>query len=180
MKITISRDAVEKLLAAFRSVLRETGRDATERERIMLRWFDETLSDSTDYVAEVARKVNKLRDEWARIPMTAMELHSLHGCLECLRNLEDRDWWVMREFLAYTPRHGERFYQVKSRDRFLSAPVDTLVAAGEWAKTHRKKPASATVRRHPDLPRDKTRREYKPEEFREMFKGLMPEKNEAD
>lgn len=178
MKLTISREAVEKLVVAFRSVLKETGREATERERIMLKWFDETLGDSVDYVAEVTRKVNKLRDEWSRIPMTAMELHSLHGCLESLRCLEDRDWHVMKDFLAYVPRHGERFYQVKSRDRFLSAPTDTLVAAGEWAKTHRKKPAITPAKRHPDLPQEETRREYKPEEFREMFKGILPPDNQ--
>lgn len=175
MKITLSRQAVEKLLAAFKAALAETGRVATEREMKMVEWFEMTLSDDLSPVDDIVRKVNKLRDEWARLPMTAMEMHSLHGCLECLQGMEDRDWHIIKDFLAYSPRHGERFYQVRSRDRFLSAPVDTLVAAAEWAKTHRKRPVQSAPR-HPDLPQDATRREYKPDEFREMFKGILPEK----
>ena len=174
MKITISRQAVEKLLEAFKGTLAELQRIPNERELKMIKWFETTLSDDLSPVDEIVRKVNKLREEWARLPMTAMEMHSLHGCLESLEGMEDRDWHIIRDYLAYSPRHGERFYQVRSRDRFLSAPVDTLVAAAEWAKTHRKKPAAT---RHPDLPKpEETRREYKPEEFREMFRGILPEK----
>jgi hypothetical protein len=174
VKITISRQAVEKLLSAFKLTLVELQRHPSEREAKMIKWFETTLSDDLSPVDEIVRKVNKLREEWARLPMTAMEMHSLHGCLECLEGMEDRDWHIIRDYLAYSPRHGERFYQVRSRDRFLSAPVDTLVAAAEWAKTHRKKPAAT---RHPDLPKpEETRREYKPEEFREMFRGILPEK----
>jgi hypothetical protein len=175
VKITLSREAVEKLLAAFKATLAETGRAATERESKMIHWFEMTLSDDLSPVEEIVRKVNKLRDEWARLPMTAMEMHSLHGSLDCLHGMEDRDWYIVKDFLAYTPRHGEKFYQVRSRNAFLSAPADTLVAASEWAKTHRKRQIQPSPR-HPDLPQDTTRREYKPDEFREMFKGILPDK----
>jgi len=176
MKITISRQAVEKLLAAFKATLAETGRAATEREMKMIEWFDMTLSDDLSPVEDIIRKSNKLRDEWDRIPLTAAEMHDLHGSLDCLQSFENGDWHIMKRFLAYTPRHGEKLYQVRSRRQFFVSPVDTLVASREWEKTHCKRPTQSPTPRHPDLPQDTTRREHSPEEFREMFKGILPEK----
>jgi hypothetical protein len=85
---------------------------------------------------ELVPKVNSLRPEWKKMPhLSAMEMHTLQGCAHSLEGLDEASWSLMRDFLAYAPRGAEKLYQVRSREKFLQTPVDTLTAATEWQKT---------------------------------------------
>jgi hypothetical protein len=85
---------------------------------------------------ELIPKVNSLRPEWKKMPhLSAMEMHTLQGCAHSLEGLDEGSWNLMRDFLAYAPRGAEKLYQVRSREKFLQTPVDTLTAATEWQKT---------------------------------------------
>lgn len=131
MKLSIRRDAVEKLVDAFESVMVELPRQPTDRERTMLRWFREFLSDNVTPVDRVLQEVGKLKEGWAR-PLSQIEMHELNGSLEFLATVTDGEWQVMREWLNYKPKSWENLYQVKNRQSFLRAPVDTLNAAEAW------------------------------------------------
>jgi hypothetical protein len=90
---------------------------------------------------ELVPKVNSLRPEWKKMPhLSAMEMHTLQGCAHSLECLTETDWQLMREFLAYAPRGAEKPYQVRSREKFLQTPVDTLTAATEWQKSQGNSP----------------------------------------
>jgi len=85
---------------------------------------------------ELVPKVNSLRAEWQKMPhLSATEMYTLQGCAHSLEGLDESSWSLMRDFLAYVPRGAEKIYQVRSREKFLQTPVDTLTAATEWKKT---------------------------------------------
>jgi len=84
----------------------------------------------------IKAKVNTLRVEWGKMPhFSASENYTLQGCAHSLEGLDESSWKLMRDFLAYVPRGAEKLYQVRSREKFLQTPVDTLTAATEWKKT---------------------------------------------
>lgn len=94
---------------------------------------------------DLVPKINALRPEWKKMPhLSHMEMHTLQGCAHSLEGLEDSDWQLMRDFLAYTPRGAEKLYQVRSREKFLQTPVDTLTAATEWQKSQGAAPTKST------------------------------------
>lgn len=94
---------------------------------------------------DLVPKINALRPEWKKMPhLSHMEMHTLQGCAHSLEGLEDSDWELMRDFLAYAPRGAEKLYQVRSRDKFLQTPVDTLTAATEWQKSQGSAPTKST------------------------------------
>jgi hypothetical protein len=89
----------------------------------------------------IKAKVNTLRPEWKKMPhFSGVELHTLQSCAHSLECLTEPDWQLMRDFLAYTPRGAEKPYQVRSREKFLQTPVDTLTAATEWQKSQGNSP----------------------------------------
>jgi hypothetical protein len=89
-------------------------------------------------------KINSLRPEWKKMPhLSAMEMHTLQGCAHSLECLAESDWRLIQDFLAYTPRGTEKLYQVRSREKFLQTPVDTLTAATEWQKSQGNSPAKS-------------------------------------
>lgn len=84
---------------------------------------------------QIKAKVNTLRSEWGKMPhFSASENYTLQGCAHSLEGLDEASWKLMRDYLAYVPRGAEKLYQVRSREKFLQTPVDTLTAATEWAK----------------------------------------------
>lgn len=167
-KIVIPANALARILTRVRGMLPDLKRPATDQERAMVDWLEKMTdeSDGNDMDALV-RKIGLLRPGWDRA-LTAMEMHTLHGSSECLTDFADHEWQLMREYLAYQPRGGERFWQVRSREKFLQAPVDTLTAAEEWAKTHRRKPAVP----RPQAKQEPERGEFSMDQFREMFSSL--------
>lgn len=93
---------------------------------------------------DLVPKVNSLRPEWRKMPhLSAMEMHTLQGCAHSLEGLDEASWILMRNFLAYTPRGTEKLYQVRSREKFLQTPVDTLTAATEWQKSQGNSPTKS-------------------------------------
>jgi len=91
----------------------------------------------------IKAKVNTLRAEWGKMPhFSASENYTLQGCAHSLEGLDESSWKLMRDFLAYVPRGAEKLYQVRSREKFLQTPVDTLTAATEWKKTQGGTPQS--------------------------------------
>jgi hypothetical protein len=89
-------------------------------------------------------KINSLRPEWKKMPhLSAMEMHTLQGCAHSLECLAESDWQLIRDFLAYAPRGTEKLYQVRSREKFLQTPVDTLTAATEWQKSQGNSPTKS-------------------------------------
>jgi hypothetical protein len=89
-------------------------------------------------------KINSLRPEWKKMPhLSAMEMHTLQGCAHSLACLAESDWQLIRDFLAYAPRGTEKLYQVRSREKFLQTPVDTLTAATEWQKSQGNSPTKS-------------------------------------
>ena len=89
-------------------------------------------------------KINSLRPEWQKMPqLSYSESHTLQGCAHSLEGLADSDWNLIRDFLAYTPRGTEKLYQVRSREKFLQTPVDTLTAATEWQKSQGNSPTKS-------------------------------------
>ncbi len=148
MKLSIRRDAVEKLVDAFEAALVELPRQPTDRERTMLRWFREFLSDNVTPVDRVLAEVGKLRTGWG-MPLSYAEQHELHGSMDTLASFTDGEWLAIREWLNYKPKSWENLYQVKNRQSFLRAPVDTLNAAEAWrdqnkASEPRRKPTEQT------------------------------------
>lgn len=131
MKILIRRDAVEKLVNAFESALIELPREPTDRERTMLRWYREFLSDDVSPVDRVLRQLGKLKPGWER-PLSGEEMQEMHGSLETLATLTDGEWQAIAAWLSYKPKSWEKLYQVQNRRSFLRAPVDTLTAAETW------------------------------------------------
>lgn len=148
MKLSIRRDAVEKLVDAFESVMVELPRQPTDRERTMLRWFREFLSDTVTPVDRVLTELGKIKDGWDR-PLSQIEMHELHGSLDTLASFTDGEWLIIREWLNYKPKSWENLYQVKNRQSFLRAPVDTLTAGEAWRDQNktsepRRKPTEQT------------------------------------
>lgn len=137
-KLAIRRDALEKLVDAFESVLRDMPRDPTDRERTMLRWFREFLSDTVTPVDRVLAEVGKLKPGWG-MPLSYAEQHELHGSMDTLASFTDGEWLAIREWLNYKPKSWETLYQVKNRQSFLRAPVDTLNAAEAWRDQNKAK-----------------------------------------
>lgn len=149
-KIPVRADALERLRDHVRNLIRDCKRETTEKERAIVPWLERLLEDDADPdpIRSITAHISSLRPGWER-PMTAMEQHTFHGSLECLRSVTAEEWKLMRDFLGYTPRGGERLYQVRNRDRFLQAPMDTLGAAQEWVKTQRRTgPGIPAARRH--------------------------------
>lgn len=148
-KLAIRRDAIEKLVDAFESVLRDMPRDPTDRERTMLRWFREFLSDDVSPVDRVLKQLGTLKPGWER-PLSQVEMHELHGSLDTLSTFTDAEWQAIAAWLSYKPKSYEKLYQVQNRQSFLRTPVDTLTAAETWRdanKSHepRRKAVSETV-----------------------------------
>jgi len=131
MKILIRRDAVEKLVNAFESALIELPREPTDRERTILRWYREFLSDDVSPVDRVLRQLGKLKPGWER-PLSQVEMHEMNGSLDALATFTDAEWLAVGEWLSYKPKSWEKLYQVQNRQSFLRAPVDTLTAAETW------------------------------------------------
>jgi len=149
MKLTIRRDAIEKIVDSFERILVELPRDPSERERAMLGWFREFLSDDASPVDRITRQLGTLKTGWER-PLSQVEMHELHGSLDTLSTFTDSEWQTIREYLSYVPKSWEKLYQVKSRQWFLQAPVDTLTASETWRDANkaiepRRKPVSEAV-----------------------------------
>jgi hypothetical protein len=136
MKLLVRRDALEKLVDAFESLLVEVPRDPSDRERTMLRWFREFLSDDVSPVDRVVRKLGTLKVGWER-PLSQVEMHELNGSLDTLATFTDSEWQDIAEWLSYKPKSWEKLYQVQNRQSFLRAPVDTLTAAESWKDQNR-------------------------------------------
>ena len=130
-KILIQRDAIEKLRARLKSVFTENSIAPTERDSTMVRWFDEILSDNITPVDRVRKELGRLKPGWER-PLSQVEMHEMHGSLDTLSTFTDSEWKTIRDYLQYVPKSWEKLYQVKSRQWFLQAPVDTLTAAETW------------------------------------------------
>jgi hypothetical protein len=89
-------------------------------------------------------KINTLRPEWKKMPhLSGAEMHTLQSSAHSLECLADADWRLIRDFLAYSPKGAEKLYQVRSREKFLQTPVDTLTAATEWQKSQGNSPAKS-------------------------------------
>jgi len=149
MKILIRRDAVEKLVNAFESALIELPREPTDRERTILRWYREFLSDDVSPVDRVLRQLGKLKPGWDR-PLSQVEMHEMNGSLDALATFTDAEWLAVAEWLSYKPKSWEKLYQVQNRQSFLRAPVDTLTAAETWrdankAQEPRRKPVNESA-----------------------------------
>jgi hypothetical protein len=136
MKLLVRRDALEKLVDAFESLMIELPRDPSDRERTMLRWFREFLSDDVSPVDRVMRQLGKLRPGWER-PLSQVEMHELNGSLDTLATFTDSEWQDIGAWLSYKPKSWEKLYQVQNRQSFLRAPVDTLTAAESWKDQNR-------------------------------------------
>jgi len=148
-KLQIRRDALEKIVDAFERLLIELPRDPSDRERTMLQWFREFLSDDVSPLDRVTRQVATLKPGWDR-PMTAMEEHHLHGAMDTLTDFTDGEWQTIRNYLAYKPKSYEKLFQVSNRNWFLENPVNTLTAAETWRDANRaieprKKPVNEPV-----------------------------------
>jgi len=130
-KLILPRSAVEKLVARFKGIFSDHGIAPTERDQTIMRWYDEQLSDELNPIDRILKELGILKPGWDR-PLSQIEMHELHGSLETLRDFTPREWEVIRRFLAYTPKSYEKLWQVKSRQWFLQAPVDTLTAAETW------------------------------------------------
>jgi hypothetical protein len=170
-KVVIPSSALERILLRVRGMMADLKRPASDKEHALVEWL-EKMTDEGDGndMDSLVRKVGSLRSGWDR-PLTAMEMHTLYGSSECLNDFSKLEWELMRDYLAYQPRPGEKFYQVKSREWFLKSPVDTLTAAEGWAQTHRRKPTAPRPQRH----QEPERGEFSMEQFREIFTGLRAE-----
>ena len=169
-KILIPSTALERILLRIRGMMADLKRPPSDKERALVEWLEKmTDAGDGDDMDALARKIGHLRNGWDRA-MTAMEMHTLHGSSECLNDFSKDEWELMREYLHYTPRAGEKFWQVRSREKFLQAPVDTLTAAEDWARTHRRKASPVK----PPEAREPQRGEFSMDEFREMFGFLRP------
>ncbi len=131
MKLAIRREAVEKLVDAFEKLLVEVPRELTDRERTMLRWFREFLSEELSPVDRVLKQLGTLKPGWER-PLSQVEMHEMHGSLDTLSTFTDGEWHAIAAWLSYKPKSWEKLYQVQNRQSFLRAPVDTLTAAETW------------------------------------------------
>ena len=137
-KLLIRRDALEKIVNALESLIAEVPREATDRERVMVRWCREFLSDDATPVDRVLKQLGTLKPGWDR-PLSQVEMHEMHGSLDTLSTFTDAEWQTIREFLQYVPKSWEKLYQVKSRQWFLQAPVDTLTASETWRDANKLK-----------------------------------------
>ena len=137
-RVVLDLHAVERLLVRVKDLVRDLNRPPTDAEQRMVKWLEDKIADSDDSMEVIMRRVNTLRPSWGRFPFTAVEMHTLHGSLGVLREMTDADAKLIREYLEYCPKPGERFFQVRNRDKFLQAPHDTISAAEDWAKTHRR------------------------------------------
>jgi hypothetical protein len=131
MKLLVRRDALEKIVNAFEALLVELPRDPSDRERTMLRWFREFLSDDVSPVDRVLRQLGRLKPGWER-PLSQVEMHEMNGSLDTLATFTDAEWSDIAEWLQYKPKSWEKLYQVQNRQSFLRSPVDTLTAAETW------------------------------------------------
>lgn len=145
MKLLVRRDALEKIVNAFESLLVELPRDPSDRERTMLRWFREFLSDDVSPVDRVLRQLGRLKPGWER-PLSQIEMHELNGSLDTLATFADSEWDDIAAWLSYKPKSWEKLYQVQNRQSFLRAPVDTLTAAETWKDQNKptKRPQAPT------------------------------------
>lgn len=168
MKLSIRRDAIEKLLAAFKATLAELGRESSDRERAMIRWFEEFLSDDVSPVDRVTRCVGKLKPGWDR-PLSHLEMHELHGSLDTLATFTDAEWATCRDWLNYKPKSWENLFQVQNRSSFLRAPVDTLNAAEAWQ--HARK--ASEPRQRPANGKHDGKADYDVSEAREIFTDFL-------
>lgn len=137
MQIPLRRDCVEKFVRMFESVATESGRVPNESETKAIAYFRLQLAAKLETLDDMEARVGSLKPSWD-YPMTAGERLNLGGAMKCLCAFAEDDWQVMREYLAYKPRHGEKFHQVEVRGAFLRSPTDCLSAASAWARTHRK------------------------------------------
>lgn len=113
--------------------------DLAERAGKAVTWLEGVLAENPPDNKCLRSRVNSLRKEWAEFPaFNATEEHWFHSWEESLSRLEDADWQLMREFLAYRPKEREKLWQVEKREWFLKTPQDTLQAARKWQKTHGK------------------------------------------
>lgn len=177
-KILLSRVAIEKLVARFREVLREP----TEKDGVMLRWFDEQLSDTITPVDRVLKHLGTLKPGWERA-LSQVEMHELHGSLDTLRDFTDGEWQTIRDYLAYTPKSWEKLYQVKSRLWFLQQPVDTLTASETWKDARKPRKTldrvASALEGNGSYPADFDVKATMDELFA-GFRSLKPEENHTD
>lgn len=121
-------------------ILAQHGQAGDESAGKAAAWLTEALEAQQCPSQAFRDKVNSLRVEWERFAsFDAAEEHHFRANEPDLRDLRAEDWELMRDFLAYTPRDGENFFQVQKRQTFLQCPEDTLGAAIRWQKTHRRK-----------------------------------------
>ena len=149
MKLLVRRDALEKIVNAFESLLVELPRDPSDRERTMLRWFREFLSDDVSPVDRVLRQLGRLKPGWDR-PLSQVEMHEMNGSLDTLATFTDAEWSDIADWLQYKPKSWEKLYQVQNRQSFLRSPVDTLTAEETWKDANKparrkEEPTSAPV-----------------------------------
>ena len=173
-KTLIPTAALGRMLARVRGLIADLKRQPEPGELKMVEWLETLVKDNEDPdpLATIISKIGTLRSGWER-PLTSMEQHNLFGSLDCLREITDGEWEKMKRFLAYTPRGGERLYQVRNRDRFIQDPLSTLSCAEDWEKAHRRTPSGPRATHRPTednpIPHDTPSREV----MREIFKDFL-------
>jgi hypothetical protein len=97
----------------------------------------EEREEGATLAADLRRKVNSLRAEWAEVPgWTAAEAEMGRRNRECLESIPDAMWRTMREYLAARHPEGSGAWLVTSRVRFLETPSDLATKARDWRRKH--------------------------------------------
>jgi hypothetical protein len=166
-------------LAKLLSRLREaaTGEDA-ERAGRAATWLEEQVTLQVCPEQSLRDFVNSIRREWLEFPtFTAQEEFHFRAQQQDLARLKAEDWEMMRDFLSYIPRQGERIFQVESREFFLKSPKETLTKARSWHRTHYRRvvvPFDPSTRKYPEPEMDPETKQI----FQELFGNLLPPKPE--
>lgn len=139
MKAAVPVAHLKRLAELLASMRPEVSGELQQRAGKAVEWLQRVVAENGTDNNCLRSKVNSLRKEWAEFPtFNAMEEHWFRSWEESLARLEDADWLLMREFLAYKPRERDKLWQVERREWFLKTPQDTLQAARKWQKTHGK------------------------------------------
>lgn len=139
MNVSLPAAHLKRLVILVASLQRVAQGDLATRAGNAVKWLEDQLAENPPDNKCLRSRVNSLRKEWAEFPaFNATEEHWFRTWEESLSRLEDADWLLMRDFLAYRPKEREKLWQVEKREWFLKTPQDTLQAARKWQKTHGK------------------------------------------
>jgi hypothetical protein len=113
------------------------GNCAREREEILFPDHPEPNGHHPTEVAtameQLAGRVQSLRPEWSKMPLTYAEMRSLTECAAALSALDDGDWRAIRGYLAAKLPQGTGGWQPRSRAKFLESAPDVYSHATQWA-----------------------------------------------